>query len=55
MKITESQNNTCGLKCTENCGKCTHGEQCHNVNGSCLDGCDNGRKGLKVNQGSLIC
>ena len=53
MKITESQNNTYGSKCSENCGKCMHGEQCHHVNGSYLDGCDKGRKGVKVD--SLIC
>ena len=53
FNITECQNNTYGLECTEICGKCMHGEQCHHVNGSCFGGCAKGRKGVKCNQGLL--
>ena len=53
LNITECQNNTYGLECTEICGKCMHGEQCHHVNGSCLNGCDVGVFGDKCDTGKI--
>ncbi|XP_062585016.1 multiple epidermal growth factor-like domains protein 10 [Saccostrea cucullata] len=36
-----------GINCTNPCGDCLNFEQCHHVNGSCLNGCDLGFYGEK--------
>ncbi|XP_056003651.1 multiple epidermal growth factor-like domains protein 10 [Ostrea edulis] len=33
---------TYGPQCSLSCGNCSDGETCHNVNGTCLQGCDEG-------------
>ena len=40
-----------GQRCTESCGKCLGKEQCHHVNGTCLNGCDPGYQGLNFSEG----
>lgn len=36
-----------GIGCSTQCGNCMNSEQCHHVNGICMNGCDNGYKGDK--------
>ena len=31
-----------GTNCSMSCGNCVGGEQCHHINGSCLNGCNLG-------------
>lgn len=42
-----------GLECKQICGNCINKEQCHHVNGSCLNGCDNGFYGTRCDLGML--
>ena len=47
-----------GQDCNERCGECLGKEQCHHVNGSCINGCKPGYKGTMCTTGSqslLIC
>ena len=48
----ECDNNTFGVNCTGVCENCLGKEQCHYINGSCLNGCDAGFNGLKCDQGN---
>ena len=50
----ECGNNTFGKGCTGVCGHCSENEQCHHINGSCLNGCDPGFRGLKCDQGNYL-
>lgn len=43
--FTECDGGTFGLGCINTCGKCAHDEQCHHINGSCMNGCDPGYYG----------
>lgn len=43
-----------GIGCQQFCGNCKINEQCHHVNGGCLNGCDNGFYGNKCNLGRNI-
>lgn len=36
-----------GEECQYKCGECKDMEQCHHINGRCLDGCEPGFKGEK--------
>lgn len=36
-----------GVDCNKTCGHCRDLNQCFNINGSCLTGCDNGFQGDK--------
>ena len=38
--------------CNERCGECVGEEQCHHVNGSCVNGCKPGYKGIMCTKGS---
>ena len=38
-------NGTYGHGCLETCGHCRDQKDCHNVNGSCLTGCEDGYRG----------
>ena len=35
-----------GQNCKKSCGKCLNNEQCHHINGSCLNGCNPGYHGI---------
>ena len=38
--VSECENSRYGVNCSSSCGHCLGGgEQCHNVNGTCLSGC----------------
>ena len=52
--FSESGNNTFGQNCTGVCGHCSENEQCHHINGTCLNGCDPGFNGLKCDQGNYL-
>ena len=43
-----------GPGCKKTCGNCSNAEQCHHVNGSCLNGCDVGVFGDRCNQSKII-
>lgn len=40
--MSDCSGNTFGLECKRICGNCRSGEQCHHVNGICLNGCKKG-------------
>lgn len=42
-----------GDGCNEECGACLGYKQCHNINGSCFDGCDSGYKGILCKRGKM--
>ena len=50
---TECDGKTFGKKCGEKCGECVNNEQCHHINGTCLNGCKRGYKGQQCNQGNI--
>ena len=52
--FSECGNNTYGQGCIGLCGHCSENEQCHHINGSCLNGCDPGFNGLKCDQGNYL-
>ncbi|XP_061185081.1 multiple epidermal growth factor-like domains protein 10 [Saccostrea echinata] len=39
-----------GLNCDQSCGFCLRKEQCHHLNGTCLNGCDRGYQGDNCTQ-----
>lgn len=41
------------LECKQTCGNCKNKEQCHHVNGSCLNGCDSGYYGTRCDIGMI--
>lgn len=45
IKFVECESGKYGLNCHNSCGKCQKDAQCHNVNGSCLQGCSPGHIG----------
>lgn len=51
--ITVCQNNTFGGGCSENCGHCLSGLQCHHVTGSCYLGCAPGYYGSQCKTGKV--
>lgn len=51
--ITVCQNNTFGSGCSENCGHCLRGLQCHHVTGSCNFGCAPGYYGSQCKTGNV--
>lgn len=52
--FTECDNGLFGRNCTSTCGKCVGAEQCHHINGTCLNGCDPGYKGADCTKGLLF-
>ena len=51
LNLTECNANMYGANCSLSCGNCRGTDQCHHVNGSCLEGCDPGFQGDKCSQG----
>ena len=43
-----------GENCSESCGNCLDGEQCHHVNGTCDNGCAAGWQGEMCRTGKQI-
>ena len=52
---TVCDGNTFGQDCGEECGECVNDEQCHHINGTCLNGCKRGYKGQQCKQGNIQC
>lgn len=50
----ECDNGTFGQDCKQACGNCLGEEQCDHVNGTCLNGCDAGYKGLECAEGNVL-
>lgn len=46
--------NMYGKNCSLSCGQCFKLEQCHNMNGTCMNGCDSGYNGLNCKEGNFI-
>lgn len=42
---TECNTGEYGINCSKSCGNCYNQSQCHNVDGSCSEGCSAGYKG----------
>lgn len=40
-----------GTNCSVTCGNCFESQQCHHINGTCMDGCDDRYQGLKCIEG----
>lgn len=54
--LTEYDRGTFGQSCIKGCGNCVHNEQCHHINGSCINGCDPGYDGTQCTTStSKIC
>lgn len=45
--------NMYGKNCSIPCGHCFNSEQCHHINGTCMNGCDSGYKGFNCTEGDL--
>lgn len=45
--------NMYGGNCSKSCGHCFNSEPCHNINGTCMDGCDSGYNGSKCTEGEF--
>lgn len=43
-----------GKNCSLSCGHCFKLEQCHNMNGTCMNGCDSGYNGFNCAEGNFI-
>lgn len=43
-----------GTNCSVTCGNCFESQQCHHINGTCMDGCDDRYQGLKCIEGKDI-
>lgn len=43
-----------GKNCSLSCGHCFKLEQCHNINGTCMNGCDSGYNGFNCTEGNFI-
>ena len=52
ISLIECVNGTFGQDCNERCGECVEKEQCHHVNGSCVNGCKPGYRGIRCTKGS---
>lgn len=40
-----------GENCSKSCGNCKNNQQCHNIDGTCMSGCENGYQGSKCDKG----
>lgn len=48
----DCDSNMFGQDCREKCGECVNKEHCHHINGTCLNGCNQGYRGLECKQGN---
>ena len=51
----ECDSGTFGRECRNICGKCKGNNQCHHINGTCMEGCHPGFIGLQCDQGTSLC
>lgn len=52
--LTECDGRKYGENCSIPCGNCVLYEQCHPINGTCINGCDNGYQGLNCTEGNFL-
>lgn len=43
-----------GQNCSLPCGQCLDNEQCHHINGTCMNGCGKGYQGLNCTEGQHL-
>lgn len=43
-----------GENCSISCGHCLTREQCHHINGTCMNGCDSGYQGSSCTEGNVL-
>lgn len=43
-----------GQNCSLPCGQCLDNEQCHHINGTCMNGCGRGYQGLNCTEGQHL-
>lgn len=51
LKLLACTDGMYGDNCSTPCGHCFESQQCDNVNGTCLNGCDSGYKGISCTEG----
>lgn len=52
-RIPDCDGNLYGENCSMHCGHCVRSEQCHHINGTCMNGCDSGYQGSICMEGSF--
>lgn len=52
--VTVCDGDMYGYNCSILCGKCFESEQCHHVNGTCMNGCDSGYQGEHCTEGNSV-
>lgn len=53
--ITDCDENKYGENCSKSCGNCSGSEQCHHINGTCINGCESGYQGPKcIDSGYIV-
>ena len=52
LLLIECDGGMFGHNCSQSCGKCFNNEQCHHINGTCLNGCDSGYSGTNCTEGT---
>lgn len=40
-----------GVNCSKSCGNCKNNQQCDHIDGTCMNGCENGYQGFKCDKG----
>lgn len=52
--LSDCEGGMYGDNCSVPCGNCFRSEQCHHINGTCLNGCDSGYQGLPCTKGEIF-
>lgn len=52
-RIPDCDGNLYGENCPMRCGHCVRSEQCHQINGTCMNGCDSGYQGSICMEGNF--
>lgn len=50
--LTDCDENMFGERCSSSCGHCLGSEQCHHINGTCMNGCASGYEGELCRKGN---
>lgn len=52
--LSDCTNHMYGENCSISCGNCFAREQCDHINGTCMNGCDNGFQGYSCTEGNVV-
>lgn len=52
--LSDCTNHMYGENCSISCGHCLAREQCHHINGTCMNGCDSGYQGSSCTEGNVL-